>query len=70
MAEFFSAIFEKYPQLTEFEWSQYQDWSDQGLYFDLVSYRVNREYQLEDTDPFESAPMYMQGFLIKPYAWS
>jgi hypothetical protein len=59
IASFFKTIFQNHNELESFEWSQYQDWDDQGLYFDLQSYIINDKLTIgESFMGFEDAPSY------------
>lgn len=58
ISDFFISIFMNHNELTSFGWSQYQDYSDQGLHFDLESYKINDEISL-DFSGFENAPSHI-----------
>lgn len=59
ISDFFKTIFTKHEEIKSFEWSQYQDWSDQGLHFDLESYKINEKLTIYETFMgFENAPDY------------
>jgi len=59
ISDFFKTIFLNHKVLHSFEWCQYQDWSDQGLYFDLKSYIINENLTINHNFyGFENAPNY------------
>lgn len=58
LSMFFMTIFEKYPQLTSIEWRQYQDWADQGIFFDLTGFLFNEDYEFNFFQGFNNAPDY------------
>lgn len=47
ISEFFKHVFKKHSALISIEWSQYQDYNDEYLHFDLESYRVNEKYDMD-----------------------
>jgi hypothetical protein len=59
ISDFFKTIFSNHDVINSFEWCQYQDWSDQGLHFDLETYKINDNLSIDETFMgFENAPNY------------
>lgn len=59
ISDFFKTIFSNHDVIYLFEWNQYQDWSDQGLHFDLESYKINDNLTINETFMgFNDAPNY------------
>lgn len=57
ISDFFKFIFSKYDLIHSFQWSQYQDYSDQGHHFDFESIKINEIFDI-DFSGFEDAPNY------------
>ncbi|MBP7478097.1 MAG: hypothetical protein KA797_06200 [Chitinophagales bacterium] len=47
ISTFFQLVFKNHPELTSFEWCQYQDYNDSFLYFDLEYFLVNSKYNID-----------------------
>lgn len=47
LANFFKKVFENYTELKSFQWSQYQDFDDNYLYFEITNYQINDRYVID-----------------------